>query len=70
MGKKILFLANHFITLYSFRKELIQQLIEDGHAVYLSIPVYDQNKFFEDLGCRVIGTYIDRRGINPIKDFG
>lgn len=68
MGKKILFLANHFITLYSFRKELIKQLIEDGHIVYLSIPVDEQNKYFEDLGCKVIETKIDRRGINPIKD--
>lgn len=68
MGKKILFLANHFITLYSFRKELIKQLIEDGHTVYLSIPVDEQNKYFEDLGCKVISTDIDRRGVNPIND--
>ena len=68
MGKKILFLANHFITLYSFRKELIKKLIENGHTVYLSIPVDEQNKYFEDLGCKVISTNVDRRGVNPIKD--
>ena len=36
--KKILFLSNHFITLFSFRKELIQKLVEEGHDVYLSLP--------------------------------
>lgn len=66
--KKILFLANHFITLYSFRKELIKRLVEDGHEVYLSIPESEENKFFEDLGCKIVPTEIDRRGVNPAKD--
>lgn len=68
MAKKILFLANHFITLYSFRKELITKLVEDGHQVYLSIPKDDDNRFFENLGCKIIETPMDRRGVNPIKD--
>ena len=65
--KKILFLANHFITLFSFRKELIQKLVEDGHDVYLSIPE-DENHYFENLGCHIILTDIDRRGVNPKND--
>ncbi len=65
--KKILFLANHFITLYSFRKELIQKLVEDGHEVYLSIPE-DENGYFEQLGCHIVLTDIDRRGVNPKND--
>ena len=66
--KKILFLANHFITLYSFRKELINRLVQEGNEVYLSIPQSDENKYFEDLGCKIVPTEIDRRGVNPIKD--
>lgn len=66
--KRILFLAQHFITLYSFRRELIERLCAEGHKVYLSLPLSDDNKFFEDLGCRIIPTEIDRRGVNPIKD--
>lgn len=66
--KKVLFLANHFITLYSFRRELIKDLLEDGNLVYLSIPEDEQNKYFEELGCVIINTKIDRRGVNPIKD--
>lgn len=65
--KKILFLANHFITLFSFRKELIQRLVEDGHNVYLSIPE-DENSYFENMGCHIILTDVDRRGVNPKND--
>ena len=65
---KVLFLANHFITLFSFRKELINKLVEEGHDVYLSLPVSDENKYFEDLGCKIVPTEIDRRGVNPFKD--
>ncbi len=66
--KKILFLANHFITLYSFRKELIQKLVLDGNDVYLSLPEDTDNKYFEELGCKIIITPMDRRSVNPIKD--
>lgn len=66
--KKILFLANHFITLYSFRKELISKLVSEGHKVYLSLPQDEDNRFFSDLGCEIVPTEIDRRGVNPIKD--
>lgn len=65
--KKILFLANHFITLFSFRKELIEKLLEDGHEVYLSIPE-DDDHYFENLGCHIILTEINRRGVNPKND--
>ena len=66
--KRILFLANHFITLYSFRKEMINAMIRQGHELYLSLPKSDENKYFEDMGCHIIETEIDRRGVNPIKD--
>lgn len=68
MGKKVLILSNHFITIYNFRKELINKLIEEKHEVYISIPKSDDNQYFEDLGCNIIETEVDRRGINPIKD--
>lgn len=66
--KKILFLANHFITLYSFRKELINEMVKQGHEVILSLPEDPDNKYFEELGCKIILTKIDRRGVNPVKD--
>lgn len=65
---KILFLSNHFITLFSFRKELIKKLCDEGNEVYLSLPNSDENKIFEDMGCKIIVTDIDRRGVNPKND--
>lgn len=66
--KRILFLANHFITLYSFRKEMINEMVKEGHELYVSLPKSEENKYFEDLGCHIIETEIDRRGVNPMKD--
>jgi galacturonosyltransferase len=68
VGKKVLILSNHFITLYNFRKELVKKLIEDGNQVFISMPKADENSFFIDMGCRIIETSVDRRGINPIRD--
>ena len=65
---KVLFLANHFITLHSFRKEMIQAMIDAGHQVWLSLPQDPDNEFFEKMGCCIIPTEISRRGLNPIKD--
>lgn len=69
MSKRVLILSNHFITLYNFRKELIKKLIEEKHEVFLSMPKSNENEYFQKLGCKIIETEVDRRGINPIKDF-
>ena len=42
--KRVLFLANHFITLHSFRKEMIQAMVDAGHDVYLSLPEDKDNE--------------------------
>lgn len=70
MGKRVLILSNHFITLYNFRKELVKKLVDDGNEVFISIPKSDRNSFFSDMGCKIIETPVDRRGVNPIRDFG
>lgn len=64
---KILFLSNHFITLFAFRKELINCLVKD-HEVYISAPNDEKNTYFENLGCKMIDTPIERHGTNPLKD--
>ncbi|NMM63692.1 glycosyltransferase family 4 protein [Clostridium sp. P21] len=68
MTKKILILSNHFITLYSTRKELIKRLVDHGNDVYISMPKYDANSFFSNMGCKIIETSVDRRGVNPFRD--
>ena len=66
--KRVLFLSNHFITLYAFRKEIIHEMVRQGYELYLSLPKSEENKYFVDLGCHIVETEIDRRGVNPLKD--
>ncbi len=66
---KILFLGNHFVTLYKFRKELISRLRQEGHDIYISLPKSEKNRILEEMGCHIIPTEMDRRGMNPLKDW-
>jgi len=65
---KILILANSSIGLYKFRKELIQELIKNGNAIYISSPGGEFIKQLVNIGCIFIETFIDRRGKNINKD--
>lgn len=67
-AKTVLFLSNHFITLYAFRRELIERLLQRGHRVVLSMPADEQNEYFRALGCEIIDTPMSRRGLNPVED--
>ena len=67
MKRKFLILANNSDGLYGFRGALIAALAQRG-AVAVSTP---DNGFFPELralGCAVIETPIDRRGVNPATD--
>lgn len=66
--KRILILANLDVGLYKFRKELIQELLEAGNEVYISLPNGALIEKLEAMGCKFIDTYVDRRGINPLTD--
>ncbi|MGP4073834.1 glycosyltransferase family 4 protein [Piscibacillus sp. B03] len=66
--RKVLILANHFITIYAFRKELVKELLEHGNEVYLALPDSKENIYFENMGCKIIETPLDRRGTNPVSD--
>lgn len=65
---KVMILANNDVGLYQFRKELIEELLKE-HKVVIALPYGDFVKSLEDIGCKFIDTPVDRRGINPIKDF-
>ena len=64
---KVMILANNDVGLYQFRKELIEELLKQ-HEVVISLPDGDFIKPLEDIGCKFIGTPVDRRGINPVTD--
>lgn len=70
MKKNILILSNCLDGLYSFRKEVIQAIADQGYAVHISIPDADSKlkPFFNEMGCHIIPTQFNRRGMNPILE--
>ena len=70
MKGKILVLTNYIGGLHSFRKEVMKAIADDGYEVYISKPDDDERvKYFEEIGCHIIQTVFDRRGMNPLADF-
>ena len=65
--KKVLIITNHSFMLWQFRRELIQALLETSEVV-IALPFGDHVEDFRAMGCRMIHTELDRRGIDPVKD--
>ena len=69
MKGNILVLTNHIGGLHSFRKEVMKSIVDEGYEVYISEPDDDERvKYFEGIGCHIIKTDFDRRGMNPLAD--
>ena len=64
---KILVITNHSYMFWRFRRELMVRLLE-GHEVVLSTPFVGHEDDLRALGCRLVETEVDRRGINPVTD--
>lgn len=68
MSKLVIF-TNNSDGLYGFRGDLIRKLTQKNQ-VTAAMP---DNGFFAQLsaiGCKIVEISMDRRGLNPIKDFG
>lgn len=65
---KILIITNHSYMFYRFRLELVEELIK-SHEVVLSMPFVGHEDDFKKMGIRCINTDLERRSINPAKDF-
>src|SRR5690554_2344738 len=65
---KILLLVNDFSTIYNFRMELIEKLIQNGYIIYLASPNHELMNEIICLGVRHIETKLNRKGKNPFKD--
>ncbi|GAB2496471.1 glycosyltransferase family 4 protein [Alkalibacterium psychrotolerans] len=65
---KILVLSNFGMGLYKFRKELLQELINQGHEVFTSLPKDEYTPLIQNLGCKYIESKVERRGTNPLAD--
>ena len=70
MKERILVLTNNIGGLHSFRKEVMKAIVDAGYEVYISEPDDDERiKYFEEIGCHIIKTSFNRRGMNPVADF-
>ena len=65
---KVLVAANFDLGLYKFRKELLKELIDRGHQVYIALPKGDLVAPLVEMGCNFVETDLDRRGMNPLTD--
>lgn len=71
MAKPIIaLLTNNDDDVYCFRKELIEALIEEGYEMLISCPDGPKFELMKDIPYIYDNPDIDRRGTNPIKDFG
>ena len=65
---RILIFINHSLALYKFRRELPEQLINEGHEVYLCYPNHDKDDYFVNLGCKLIHFDMERKSTNLLKE--
>lgn len=65
---KVLIIANCASGLYDFREDLIRRLGTLNQKVYTSVPADEYVEELTSLGCKIIDTPVDRRGVNPVKD--
>ena len=69
-NKIIALLTNNDDDVYCFRKELIEALITDGFQMLISCPDGPKFELMKEIPYIYDNPEIDRRGTNPIKDFG
>ena len=75
MKKKVLIICNSSSGLNSFRGMLVDELIKKDYAVCAIVPItrdeveIKAENCLSERGCKLVRLSIDRRGINPVKDF-
>lgn len=69
-NKIIALLTNNDDDVYCFRKELIEALIAEGYEMLISCPDGPKFELMKDIPYIYDNPVIDRRGTNPVKDFG
>ena len=65
---KVLIITNHSYMLYRFRLGLIESIGKE-HEVVLTMPFVGHEEDFQALGYKCIPYTMDRRSVNPFKDF-
>lgn len=68
MKKKVLFLVNHDVVIYNFRKEIVEELLEKGYEVIISSPYGERIDELVSMGCKYIAIEFDRHNTNALRE--
>lgn len=68
MNKKVLIVVNDFTTVYNFRIELVDYLVNQGEKVFIALPDDVRNEQLISHGASVVRLKMNRFGTNPIED--
>ncbi len=68
MKKKILVLSNNCGGLVSFRKEVFEALLKNGHDVTVIAPEDYKTDIIKEIGCQYLPISFNRQGTNPFAD--
>jgi glycosyltransferase involved in cell wall biosynthesis len=66
--KKIVFLVNHEIVIYNFRKEIAFNFLASGYEVYILSPKGEKITILEENGLKHIEFNINRKGKNFFQE--
>ena len=66
--KKVLFLVNHDVVIYNFRRELVERLLSEGYEVIISSPYGERIELLRQMGCKYVEAKIDRHGKKPLSE--
>jgi len=65
---KILFIVNHEIVIYNFRKELVETFISQGHSCYIACPYGEKLEKLKTMGATILDTKMVRKSKNLLTD--
>ena len=68
MKKKVLILSNNCSGLVSFRREVFETLIEEGHTLLVVAPNDFMMDMLKEIGCQYQPISFNRQGTNPFAD--
>ena len=66
--KQVMVICNSLVGLMSFRRELLETLLDKKYGVTVVAPEYKFSKDLKKMGCNFIPIEMELRGTNPFKD--
>lgn len=64
----ITLIANDTTFIYNLRREVLAELIKEGHQLTVLSQYRSHKEALEHIGCKLVEVRISRRGVNPLED--